>query len=240
VPVEYLVARDGTELAERLYRFRYQIYGDELGIALDHYPAGRMRDKMDESARNYVAVKDGDVIGSLRTCDLVDIPDRAYIDHKYNLPLILEFFAPDEVTYVSRMAVGVQARHTPVMVRLQQYAVQEARARNVRVAFTDCSPKHLSLYGQIGYTPYGPPFQDPVFGLKVPILTVGGDLKLLQERRSPLLKACAPYGDDADARRWFELNVQDRLTAVAQAGSLAGIFPAVRARDRVRTDTPGF
>ncbi|MET0981562.1 MAG: GNAT family N-acetyltransferase [Telluria sp.] len=208
--VEYVVARDGTELAERLYRFRYQIYGGELGIALDHYPAGQMRDRLDAAARNYVAVRDGEVIGSLRTCDLADLPEHAQFGRNYNLPFILAFFAPNEVTYVSRMAVGAEARHTPVMVRLQQYAVQEARARGVRLAFTDCSPKHLPLYGPIGYTPYGPPFEDPVFGLKVPILTVGGDLKLLQERRSPLLKACAPYGDDAEARHWFERQVQAR------------------------------
>jgi hypothetical protein len=85
----------------------------------------------------------------------------------------------------------------------------------MRVAFSDCSPKLLPLEAKLGFRPYGPPFQDPVFGLKVPILAVGGDLKFLQERRSPMLKACAPYGDDADARRWFELNVQDRFVATA-------------------------
>jgi len=215
VPVEYLVARDGTELADRLYRFRYQIYGGELGIALPDCPDGRMRDSMDASAYNYVAVRDGNVIGSLRTCDLADMAERTQIDRKYNLPFILEFFAPCEVTHVSRMAVAATARNTPVMVRLQQYAVREARARGVRLAFTDCSPKHLPLYGPIGYTPYGPPFHDPVFGVKVPILTVGGDLELLRERRSPLLKACAIYGDDADARHWFERTVRHRLALAA-------------------------
>ena len=226
--VEYSIAPDGTELAEKLYRFRYQIYSDELGIRLDHYPVGKMRDEMDKSSHNYVALKDGNVIGSLRICDLQDIPDRADVDRKYDLQFMLDFFAPDEISHVSRLAVSTQARNTPVMVRLQQFAAREGRARNIRVTVADCSPKHLSLYGPIGYTPYGAPFQDPIFGLKIPILLVVSDLKLLQERRSPLLKPCAAYGDDPDARHWFELVVQHRRELNRHAGRLPDTFAAIQ------------
>jgi hypothetical protein len=207
--IEYMLAQDGTELAEKLYCFRYRIYRYEVGVSMDGYAEDRMRDLMDEVALNYVAVQEGNIIGSLRICDLVRMYDYSSIAKKYNLQMFRTFFRDQEISHVSRLAIGISARRSPVMVRLFEYAIREGRTRNIRVTFADCSPHHLPLYVPIGYTPYGNRFLDPVFGEKSPILWVTGDLELLRARRSPLLKVCEKFGDDPEARSWFHQNIPE-------------------------------
>ncbi|MGZ4929218.1 MAG: N-acyl amino acid synthase FeeM domain-containing protein [Halobacteriota archaeon] len=205
--VTYMLAQDGTELAEKLYRFRYRIYRYEIGVPLDGYREDRMRDEMDEVALNYVAMQNGNVIGGFRICDLVNIPDYCSFEEKYQLGLFRSYFSDKEISHVSRLAVGRSARKSPVMVRLFQCATREGLARKIRVTFADCSPHHLPLYFPIGYTPYGKRFHDPVFGEKSPILWVMRDLKLLHMRHSPLLEICSGFGDDPGARSWFHRHV---------------------------------
>jgi hypothetical protein len=63
------------------------------------------------------------------------------------------------------------------------------------------------MYKSLGYARYGSHFHDPVFGLKITILWVVGDLEMLRERRSPMLEICKVYGDDSAARGWYRQNI---------------------------------
>jgi GNAT superfamily N-acetyltransferase len=221
VSISYVVAEDGTPLSEALYALRYEVYAKELGAQLDGIHNGLLRDELDEHAYNYLAIEDGRALGSLRIVDLPHIRDRTRFAGRYRTEVLTAFFQETEISYAGRLAVRKEVRRSPIMVRLMQTAARDARQRGIRVTFSDCSPQHLDLYESIAYTRYGSPFVDEVFGYKIPILWVLGDLELQRKKRSPLLRATAEFGDDWQAREWFKLTIRRASPEAAQAESVA-------------------
>jgi hypothetical protein len=103
-----------------------------------------------------------------------------------------------------------------------------ARARGIRLTFSDCSPQHLRMYKSLGYSRYGSYFNDPVFGKKITILWVMGDLEMLRERRSPMLGVCAQFGDDPEARAWHRQTIAPTETDAAASDYSAATVIAPR------------
>src|SRR5207244_1081844 len=90
------------------------------------------------------------------------------------------------------------------MLQLMETAYRDAAARQVRLIYGDCSPAMLPFYRHLGYRTYAPPFQDPSYGIKVPLLMVGRDRPWFVWVRSPLARVAACFPHDAEARAWFD------------------------------------
>jgi hypothetical protein len=60
--------------------------------------------------------------------------------------------------------------------------------RGVKLTFCDCQPHLLNLYMRLGFQPYAPTFDQPGFGMMVPLLLILSDFRHLRFVHSPLLR----------------------------------------------------
>jgi hypothetical protein len=196
-----------NELPE-LYRFRHDVFFGELRAHLSNEEVvrGYMVDALDEVAFNY-ALRDGpNIVGSLRTVDLERVPSLAELEKKYSLMPILDRFSADAACQVGRLAIAPQCRSGVALTKLIKKAYEDCvRLRRRKVVVSDCSPYLLPVWEALGYRCYGPAFNDPIYGLKLPILLLLEDVAHLKAVHSPFAAVAAKIGVKADdsVRSWF-------------------------------------
>ena len=80
-----IVYVDNSELAERLFRFRYEMYVQELQwFKSEDYPDGVVRDKFDDYSHNYVVINhQGEVEGCIRVTP--DSPKGFMLERSHSL-----------------------------------------------------------------------------------------------------------------------------------------------------------
>jgi predicted GNAT family N-acyltransferase len=191
---------------EAMYRFRYSIYRNKVGARIPKADKilDQLTDAYDTVAYQYACFRDGDIIGSLRVFDYRDLEDPSSLVTKYGVGPALQNFGKNAVTFAGRLAVEQNARKGMLMVRLMQLAMREARQRGIRIGFLDCNGYLLPIYEGLGFKRYEEPFNDPVYGLKIPLLFLLGDHKGLSKIASPLADIAKEFGDDEAARDWYE------------------------------------
>jgi hypothetical protein len=191
---------------ERLYRFRYRVYVEELELdppEADHARKS-LSDPLDGPGRSWVILDGDEVVGALRTLHLPDVPDPAPLVAKFGLGPALDAFGPVAVGTTSRFMLDPRLRGGIVVFRLMQAAYEDGRARGVRLNYGDCSPHLIPFYEHLGYRRYTRAYNDTAYGFKVPILMLIGDRERFARVRSPLARVAAAHPDDAEARAWFE------------------------------------
>lgn len=208
--IEVMAALDDSRKRE-VYRFRYQVYVEELALN----PPGtdrtsdEVRDDLDESATNYLLRRDGEIVGSLRVLNLGNLDDLTALVEKFSLEPALDAFQPREIVTTSRFMLHPQLRHGKAILALMRKAFEEARAAGARLNFGDCSPHMLPLYEHLGYRRYGAAFNDPDFGYKLPIVMLLGDVESFERVRSPLTRVAERFPADPLARAWFQGHYPD-------------------------------
>jgi CRP-like cAMP-binding protein/N-acyl-L-homoserine lactone synthetase len=209
-----------------VYRFRYQVYVEELGLAPPgtDRAAGQIRDALDEASTSYLLRRDQAVVGSLRVLRLADLRDPAPLVEKFALQPALEAFAPHEIATTSRFMLHPALRHGKAILALMRRAFEDARAGGVRLNYGDCSPHMLPLYEHLGYRRYGAAFNDPDFGYKLPIVMLLGDLEGFAEVRSPLTRVAERFPADPAARSWFERHYRAYLRPASASLLPDGLF----------------
>jgi hypothetical protein len=194
------------EQSREVYRFRYQVYVEELGLdppGTDH-AARQVKDALDEAATNYLLRRDEDIVGALRVLRLADLDDPSMLVAKLDLKPALKAFSPSEIGTTSRFMLHPGLRHGKAILALMRAAFEDAAASGARLNFGDCSPHMLPFYEHLGYRRCGAAFNDPHFGYKLPILMLMGDLDYFAQVRSPLTRVAQRYPPDQEARAWFE------------------------------------
>ena len=80
-----IVYVNNAELAEKMFRFRYDMYVQNLQwFKREDYPEGLVRDKFDEYSYNYVAINNrGEIEGSIRVNP--DGPDGLMLETCHSL-----------------------------------------------------------------------------------------------------------------------------------------------------------
>jgi len=191
---------------ERLAEYRYRVYVEELGL-LDASAAGagrRLVDALDEASISY-AVFDGDrVVGSLRFTHLPAVPDPEPLVRKFDYADVIEEFGAAAVCMTSRFIVDEEVTRSRAMLRMMELCSEDAAARGVRFNYGDTSPGLLLFYEHMGYRRYTRPWNDPVYGFKLPIVMLAADQERFRAVRSPLLRIALRSPHDEETRAWFE------------------------------------
>ena len=197
-------ARTDEERAA-VWAFRYRVYVDELGLDTPEADPERrwLRDDLDDHATTYGLWGRGEVLGTLRVAVLSDLPEPERLVRKLSMGPAVEAFGVGAVCATSRFMLDPAKRHGTAILRLMQAGYDGARERGVRFNVGDCSPELLPLYEHMGYRRYAPPFEDPAYGFKVPILMLMGDRELLERVRSPLARVACRYPRDPEVVDWF-------------------------------------
>jgi CRP-like cAMP-binding protein len=195
---------------EQIYRFRYRVYVEELAMTSDaDHERKWLRDDLDEQSVSYAVMDDGEVKGSLRVTYLEDLPDPSSIVEKFDMEPAVEAFGTSAICTTSRFILDQELRHGTIIYRLMLTAFLDARERNARLNFGDCSPHLLPFYEHLGYRRYTPGFNDTAYGFKLPILMLFGDREYFERVRSPLRRPAKQGSDDTEARAWFRRSYPD-------------------------------
>ncbi|MER8460325.1 GNAT family N-acetyltransferase [Mesorhizobium sp. M1300] len=194
---------------ESLYRFRYNIYVEELGLSppeADHSQR-LLYDELDQFSVSYVLLDAEKIVGGLRRTCIADVPNPSSLAKKFLLDSALHSFESRSIMATSRFMIHPAYRGSIGMLRLMETAYVEARKAGIRLNYGDCSEEMRSFYEHMGYRVYGPKFFDSSYGEKYLLIMLLGDVDWFRHVRSPIRRTAALYGNDTEARLWFDQNV---------------------------------
>jgi N-acyl-L-homoserine lactone synthetase len=219
------------EEREAIYRFRYRVYVDELGLdpsEADHAHK-RLTDAHDAIGHSYGLVEDGgNVIGSLRCIYLADVRDLEPFIAKFALEPAIRAFGVQALVTTSRFMLDPKLRQGMSILHLMRAAYDDARERGVRLNYGDCSPHLLPFYESMGYRRYVAPYNDTAYGFKLPIVMLVGDRTHFAAVRSPFARLAEKHDDDVQAREWFAATypqwVQPTSAALMDPGSFFDVL----------------
>jgi hypothetical protein len=232
------VAKAASEAErEAVYRFRYHVYVEEMGLSPPEADRARKRlaDPLDEVAFSYALIEGGDVVGALRVVVMTDVRDKAPLVEKFRMEPALDAFPESAVWTTSRFMLDPKRRHGTAIFRLMEAAWTDSVARGARLNYGDCSPHMVPFYEHLGYRRYTRAYNDTAYGFKVPILMLVRDRQRFERVRSPLSRLATQQPDDAEARAWFERTYAEHLGLESAAFLPEGVFLDLLAA-RVSTD----
>jgi CRP-like cAMP-binding protein len=188
--------RDGFHQAESeeerraVYRFRYDVYVEEMG---------RYRDVADHENRlfaepedaysriSYVA-QEGRVVGTARLTwgALAPIPERMI--EQYGLAPFLADLPPEAISVGERAMVAPHLRGSDLLLEMMGRGIRFANEHGIQLSFGNCEPHLLNLYLGLGHRPYSDDNVNSPSGYLIRIVFANGDLSHLRRIRSPLLE----------------------------------------------------
>ncbi|MEO5343690.1 MAG: cyclic nucleotide-binding domain-containing protein [Gammaproteobacteria bacterium SHHR-1] len=204
VSTELRLARSLAE-REAIYRFRYQIYVQEMGKHLSYADSERqiLYDEMDADADHFMVLAAGEVVAAARLNQLGRTPLSDYWRQIYGLQH-WQGFRPDCLSISSRLMVASAWRGSAVLAGLLLRLFEHARARGVRFNFLNCAPSLLGFYEQLGYRRYTQGFVDEDVGYRIPMVFITEDANYMRRVRSPFWRLARKLPtSDADSL-WFE------------------------------------
>ena len=131
-----------------------------------------------------VFAESSDIIDiSLRICPLDRVPPRL---RKPHVVWWSERVGDEGTSLLSRFTCTKrgQRRLGPFFATCLEMERQQGK----RWGIGDCSQGLLPYYRHLGFVPYGQPFNDPIFGFKIPILLPYWDRQHLATCGSPILE----------------------------------------------------
>ena len=182
-----------------IFRQRYEIYVEEMGrygdIA-DHSNRWLVED-VDEVSRLFYAVRDGQLVGSIRlTLGLDGGLSDALID-KYSLGPFLDEVSADRLIVGERFMVDPAYRGSDVLFEMFTTYVRLVNELRIELMIGDCEPHLLNVYQALGFRPYAERnINSPDAGYLIPLVVVAEDFDYVEALRSPLSEVMTDFGAD--------------------------------------------
>lgn len=183
-----------------MYRFRYDVFVQELNLfqeSADH-DEGSFSDENDRTAHLIYAKDDSGIIGTFRINWGGDAPLSREFQETYRLRRFEDAAPPESIIVVTRLAVEKGSRGGRLPLLLMRFCATFAKEHNAYLTFCDCQPHLLRLYESLGFRPYAPPYNDPSYGIMVPLLSIGPDFEHLATVHSPLAKILSGWDPPAN------------------------------------------
>lgn len=200
---EIRLATSKEEL-EKIYRFRYDVYVEEMGKEFKgaNHDQKMLTDELDDAGKIfYVDTPDG-IACTIRsnTLDHPNIPD--FYHSAYDLKQFSEFSA-SSLTQTSRLMVAPNWRRSKILGRFLNHVFEAGVGSGSKLDFCYCAPCLVRLYEYLGYRQYKENFVDPDVGYRIPLVLVGDDLDHLENVRSPLLRIAKKHIEKTEVAPWF-------------------------------------
>lgn len=199
ISVNEVATPEALALVEAL---RYRIYCEEKGLFQDgaDHAHGRLSDPLDDAGHIWLAEEDGEPVGTLRVLWCRDLALDDDIEENFSLRAFAEVVGPDRMIIFGRFMVLPSHRAGMVSALLLDAAGAFALERSIDVGFVDCEPHLVAFYEAMGYRPYRSVYNDPEFGIKVPLVLVASDRAHLERIGSfirPLIPDSMPDAEPA-------------------------------------------
>lgn len=139
---------------ERLYRFRYSIYVEEMNRVqydADHEKKW-IQDTLDDKGYNMLAFKNGNLVGATRINLIRDgyIPYYTEFYRIYEQPGV----TMDNACIVTRMMISSSMRKSGLALRLCLESYEFALNSNIRYSFCDCNDHLVDFFQSFGWGHY--------------------------------------------------------------------------------------
>jgi len=217
--------RDGTHLAysdeekEAVYRFRYDVYVEEMGRyrGIADHARRRFCEPEDDTARIFYAAVNGEIIATSRFNWGGDAPfSERLIDHYRLAPFLAEI--PAEAMAVGeRGMVKPEFRGSPVFselgVRSQAFISEE----RVQLIFGACEPHLLTRYVNEGSRTFAAHnINSPEAGYLIPIVNVVEDIDYLRRIGSHTAEITRDWGDEKRVPECLDRLLTDHGNVISQ------------------------
>jgi len=192
--------------AERdaIYRFRYQVYIEEMGKPYRHadHERKRLSDPLDENATLLYFAREDKILGTLRINWGEDLTAFRTFAKSFNLGRFKSFPATS-ISFCSRLMVHKDHRSSAIAAHLSTAAYQLGRDRGVQFNFVHCVPRLLRLFERMGFRQYKQHFQDAEVGEQVPLVLVVEDIEHLKAIGSPFVAIALALPNNNRTSLWF-------------------------------------
>ena len=189
---------------EAIYRLRYEIYIEEMHIFIGQADHNRrmLYGSDDKNARLLYAMKDGEIIGSLRLHLGKDAPFSDELEHTYQLPQFREAIHDEQMLILTRFMVKKPYRGTSLAHQMICEVARTCVKEDIEVSLCDCQPHLIRYYQRIGFRGYQcEVYNDPEFGIMIPLAFINGDLRYLERIHSPLKNIFAEREADPETTK---------------------------------------
>lgn len=154
--VDILICRT-EDMLKQAQRLRYEVYCGELGRQspfADH-DQRIIADDLDRFANTFVAVENGEIIGTLRTNEAAH-GSLGILEELYGMTRSAHH--PRATAVCTKFVVRKSRRGGPTAFRLIAAVVRYGLQRHVKECYVDCIPNLLPYYLAMGFEPCGPRF----------------------------------------------------------------------------------
>jgi hypothetical protein len=184
-----LVLADDAETADLVYRFRYHVYVTLMGRRQLHADHARktVREPLDERGLNFIAIKDGTVIGTIRRNQLDD-PATRYYAKVYRADLFDP--APASRTSITtKLMVLPEYQNSTYPIRLVERFATFGYQHGITINLIDCNKPLIDLFERLGYFSYAGWIFHKEFGTVMPMFLAMDALDYLSRIRSVIYRA---------------------------------------------------
>ncbi len=227
------MVRSGIHQAETedekqaVYRFRYDVYVEEMGrygATADHANR-RLVEPEDATARIFYAAEDGAVVATSRFCWGGDAPFSTRLIEHYQLAPFLAEMAPERIAVGERGMVVPRLRGSEIFRELGHFTRHFISKNRIELIFGACEPHLLSLYvGQGCRTFSTRNVNSKEAGFLIPIVTVVEDVEYLRRIGAPGAATAVDWGDDARIPDCVDRLITNGGNVISQRLTASGAF----------------
>lgn len=186
--IQFQHASAPKEIHEIL-RLRYEIYVTEMQvyIAKANHEQRTFTDSLDKTNRLLYASEEGEVVGAISIMLGLDAPFSEEFSEVYDLPRFSKVLPESKMAAAIRLVTKPEHRSTTLPFKLMAEGAKEWVKNGVQLAFCTCQPHLINMYKRLGFQSYShQTYNDPEFGIMVPLVIVLGDDEHFKAVRSPM------------------------------------------------------
>lgn len=200
MPATRIGLAQSREEREAVYRFRYDVYVEEMGRyrdAADH-DKRMLSEPEDETAQIFYAAENGEVVATARLSWGGDAPFSKRLVEHYMLEPFLDEVEPEAMAVGERGMVTPRLRGSAVFQDLGKSLQAFVGDRRIQLVFGACEPHLLSLYVGRGSRTFSQKnINSSESGYLIPIVNVVEDVAYLRRIGVPETEIGPDRGDDA-------------------------------------------
>ena len=205
---EIVISLANQQQREECYRLAYEIFCLEMGTMREYadHEARQIRDEAIEASHVLHGQADGELAGTIGL--LVGRDDRPFpehFEHGFEISRFLSAVPRSKMAINIRFLVRPEHRSSQLPFKLMVEAAKFQFANGIKLVFCDCQPHLLNLYQGIGFRPCAAVFEQPGFGVMVPLVYVVPDVAHLRAIRSPMIRYAKGLEDAVEAARLIAL-----------------------------------
>jgi hypothetical protein len=179
---------ESDSMKSEIYRFRYEIYVEAMQrrqLWADHKER-MIREPIDESARNYVAMIDGQIVGVIRANSAND-KKVLYYRKLYKIDN-LQFDDLSKVQITTKLMVRPGSERMNVAPALFQAFALDSYRLGFQIDIMDCNMHLIPLFEKMGYFRYGGWVFHKEYGSVMPMIMAADTINYFDSIRSILRK----------------------------------------------------